>query len=93
MYYALVSAALVLTLMPFKTCCARPRPKVPKTSDGCYAWSHYGGGCEVCKTNWNDCKCKKEVAPQPEVGCETCMRFLSECECAQREAHSESKWS
>jgi hypothetical protein len=93
MYYALVSAALLLTLMP--SCCKRPlKPKVPKTSDGCYAWSHYGGGCEKCKANWNECKCSSSMAaPAPpkveETGCEACMRFISECECAQRDAQSE----
>ncbi len=88
MYYALVSAALLLTLMP-RSCCKRPsKPKVPKTSDGCYAWSHYGGGCEKCKSNWNECKCTAAAPPKiEETGCEACMRFISEC--AQRDAQSE----
>ena len=57
-------------------CCKKTKHKIPKVSDGCYAWSHYGGGCETCKSNWNECKCKSE-----ETGCETCMNYLSSCTC------------
>lgn len=60
-------------------CCKKTKLIVPKVSDGCYAWSHYGGGCDICKSNWNDCKCKLEE--REETGCENCMNYLSSCTC------------
>ena len=74
--FTLVDMALYCLRFLENKCCKRSKPKVPKVSDGCYAWSHYGGGCDICKSNWNECKCIKET------GCEDCMKYISECACA-----------
>lgn len=73
--YMLISPCIVRLACPKK----KQLRAVPKVSEGCYKWSHYGGGCDKCKTNWSECKCVQN--PTKEVGCESCMKFLSDCEC------------
>ena len=71
------------------SCPKRATTKVPKVSEGCYSWSHYGGACDKCKVHWNDCKCL--TYPNPETGCETCMKIFSECYCSAAAEPSEIK--